>query len=278
MHRVAHMSANKEIKIKLSPLSRLYFTLHHEMVLGGALFSEPARYARFVKMCELAERKRDLLLRNMFLFDALVLLILFGKPITVPGLNITLADIPAGREVVTFLASLTFQFAAIAYVNWQGYAAILNVINTFNLQGTGVDSEFITAADKFSEFAVKLYRSKMNILGNDVAFPGRLYKLVAHAVTCLLLASVVSFLCLHLIVVFISGWETFTLMPGGLLLYAYLLFLCAANLGGFLVWTTLNRKFQFTINKANPPKIAGNALSNASTRATASTFEVVNHM
>ena len=251
------MPQERTFKIRLSPLSRLYFTLDREVALGRDIFSEPARYERFLKMHELAERKRDLIIRNMLALDSIVLLLIFGKAFTIPGLNVSINDIPAAREVVTFAASLTFQFAALAFLNWHGYAAIVDTINIHKFNGSGVDPEFVAASDRFLEFFVKLYRPKMNIRGIDFAEPSKQYMIMARIVNFLLMTSVASFLLLHLTVVFVSGRESINSLPSSLLLYVYLAFLVFVNLGGLLIWTTTTRDFEFTVTdhtEANPPR------------------------
>ena len=198
-------------------------------------------------MHEIAEKKRDLLIRNMLILDALVLLLLFGKSITIPGLNVSINDIPAAREVITFFASLTFQFAALAFLNWHGYAAIIDIINVHKFRDSAVDSDFLSSADKFMEFFVKLYRARMNFRGIDFAKPGKLFTITGRVVTFMLMTSVASFLLLHLTVVFISARESVATMTSGFLLYIYILFLFFVNVCGLMIWVTTNREFHFTI-------------------------------
>ena len=246
------MNAPAEIKIRLSPLSRLYFTLDRELSLDKSIISDTARYDRLLRMQQLSEKKRDVLLRNMLVLDAVALLLLFGKGIAIPGLSIGLSDVPAARETVTLLASLVFQFATLAYVNWHGYAALIDAINVHKSRATGIDPDFLSASDKFQEFTVKLYRGQMNIHGPDFAVPSFWYRAISKTVIALMTASALSFVCLHLAVVFVSARETLGSQPGGLLLCAYLVFLVIANLGGMLVIATFSKDFTFVVPSSQP--------------------------
>jgi hypothetical protein len=192
----------------------------------------------------------------MLVLDAIALLLLFGKGIAIPGLGIGLSDIPAARETVTLLASLAFQFATLAYVNWHGYAALIDSINLHKSRATGVDPDFLSASDKFQEFAVKLYRRQMNVHGQDFAVPGFWYRAVSIFVVALITASALSFVCLHLAVVVVSVRETLLAFPGGLLLFAYIFFLGVANAGGVLVLATLHKSFAFDVPSGEPRRSA----------------------
>jgi hypothetical protein len=236
----------EKVTLKLSPLSRLYFTLDQEFFLDKSVVSDAERYNKFIKMYQLAEQKRDSLLRSLIIFDALILLLLFGKSITIPGTNISLSEFPAAREASTFLASLGFQFFAFSFVNWHGYAAIVDTINTHRARNTGIDPDYISAADKFLEFVVKLYRGQMNVHGVDFITPSNAYKFVAMCVTGLLALSVLSFLVLHLAVIGISIRETL-FQDVGFLKYVYAVAVSTSTLGGLLVFLTLNRSFEFTV-------------------------------
>ena len=56
------MNAPGQFKLKLSPLSRLYFTLDRELSLDKSFLADAARYDRLIRMHETSERKRDILI------------------------------------------------------------------------------------------------------------------------------------------------------------------------------------------------------------------------
>jgi len=240
------VSVPETVQLKLSPLSRLYFTLNHELGLSKDFVWDKDRYDRFVRMQAVAERKRDHLVRSVIVLDLLAFVLLSGKGFTIPGVNINTIDIPAAREALTFLASLAFQFLALAFLNSQGYAAIIDSINAHRARETAIDPDFLSASDKFLEFFVKLYRPKMNIHGIDFVTPGGVYNFMSWCVSFLLKLSVLSFLILHLAGVFISAKETFA-TGSSIFVYVYFLFLIAVNVGGVLVFMSLGWSFKFEI-------------------------------
>ena len=174
-----YMREPKVVDIRLSPLARLYFTLDRELNLDKSLVSDASKYDRIVKMLQIAEAKRDALLRSLMMLDALTLLLIFGKNLTIPGIGLSLAEIPAAREAVTVLASAAFQFLSLAQLNLNCYSAFVDVISQHRARETGVDPDILSAFDKFQEFSVKLYRSKINIHTYDFAEPGTGYKVLS---------------------------------------------------------------------------------------------------
>ena len=229
--------------IRLNPLGRLYFTLDFELSLDES-FPDKDQFDRLIRMHLLAEQRRDSLFRNMLVLDAVALLLFFGRDLVIPGLGINISTLPAAREVVIFLASVTFQFAAWAFVNWLGYTAMIEMIGVKRSK-TGVDAEFFVASDKFLDFAVKIFRPKMNLRGSEVLTIQRGYRLVSAVVTNLLLASVIAFLFLHLVVVFVSARETVAIYGLGILQFAYLVFLFTANFSAALIIAALSMNFTF---------------------------------
>jgi hypothetical protein len=200
--------------LKLSPLARLYLTLDNEFQRDPSFVADEARYKRLLDMLKLSEQKRDSLLRNFMILDAIALLLLFGKSISVPVINTSLSEIPAARDILIFFSSFTFQFAAVAFLNWNSYSAIIDTINLQRSRQTGIDPDYISASDKFFEFAVKLYRTKMNIRGTDYVVPGRAYQIVSQIIISLLVTTMLSLLCLHLIIVGVSLRQTILTVDG----------------------------------------------------------------
>jgi hypothetical protein len=234
-------------KLKLSPLSRLFFTLGHELSIDNRRLIDDARYERYLKMQQVSEMKRDSMLRAVLLLDALAMLLLFGKSFSVPGLGMPLSEIPAARELLTFFASLSFQFFALAFINWHGYTAIVDAIGTYKAQPSGVDPDFVTASDKYMEFMPKLFRSKMNIYGIDFVTPGRGYTLAAGIASFLAMLSVYSILIIHISAVFVSALTTYRVAQTWFL-YPYFLFLVTSNFGGVLLLFVLYKNFEFHID------------------------------
>lgn len=221
-------------EVRLSPLARLYVTLDHEFKLDTSLITDDDRYKRFLEMFRLSEQKRDNILRSVLILDAIASVLTFGKSISIPVIGLSLSEIPAAREIVVFFSSFAFQFTATFFLNWNGYSAIIDTINLQRSRQTGVDPDWLSSSDKFVEFAVKLYRPKMNVYNPDIVAPERAYRIVSALISGLIVTTMLSLLFLHLIVVGISVRQTVLIVGIGfvnsLLLYAYILFVCAANL------------------------------------------------
>lgn len=232
--------------VRLSPLARLYWTLGIELSLDES-YPDKEQFERLIRMQQLSEQRRDSLFRNMFVLDAVALLLFFGRDLVIPGIGLNTSALPAAREVVIFIASVTFQFAAWAFVNWLGYTALIDMIGVKRSKKTFMDADIITASDKFLDFALKIFRPKMNLRGFEVLTTQRGYRIVSTLVTTLLLASVVAFVFLHIVVVTVSALETIAIYGNGVLQYAYLIFLFTANFAGVLIIAALQMNFKFVI-------------------------------
>jgi hypothetical protein len=71
----------------------------------------------------------------------------------------------------------------------------------------GVDPDFITAGDVFTEWYVKAFRSKLNIHGIDFFEAGRGYRLYYSTVMLLLSFAMMILVVLHFVVL---GWGVFS--------------------------------------------------------------------
>lgn len=233
-------------RLKLSPLARLYFEFNIELGFVNNYLDE-GRYDKLIKMYHLAEQRRDTMIRNMLLLDAIALLLIFGKAINIPGLNFSLAELPAARELVTFLAASTFLFMTFSFVNVQGYAALIDVINSHRARGTGFDPDYLTAADRQFEFTPKLYRPKMSLVAPELLKSSRAFRLTSFMVIAVLFLTLLAILAVHLIVAGISIRSTFSSEASAWLKYAMAFAIALPNLGGLMMLLTFNRAFSFEI-------------------------------
>src|SRR5690606_25310908 len=111
-------------------------------------------------------------IRSVFILDSAVAVLVSGKSLTIPILDVATSDLPAILEIVTALSAVAAVFTAVAFVNWAAYDAIVNQYAVRDSKNV-LDPEFIQASDKHMEFTVKLLRSKFNIYGVDFFHPGR---------------------------------------------------------------------------------------------------------
>lgn len=248
---IPNAAAPKSKKVKLSPLMRIMMSFEHELSLDkNGLFNEK-KYEGYLKQFQVAEQKRDLMLRNLIVIDVLVVLVVLGKEIAVPGTGLSLGQIPSAREVLTFFASMSAMFAAAAHINWHGYSSIIDQFHIRAGVESAIDPDFLSASDKFLEFPVKLYRAKFNIWSADFFEAGGGYVFISAVIMFIFITLIIAFLALHFVVIGYSVWATVGAAPNSFLKFAYLLFVAAANSCAFLMIATVEKKFVFTVRASD---------------------------
>lgn len=240
------------LRQRLTPLARLYYSFAHELsVVSG--YETKERYEGLLKMYQVAEARRDGLIKSVFFLDAIALLLMFGKAFTLPSANISIGDLPAAREVATFLAASTFFFLMTSFLNVQGYAALIDVVNQRKAKGTILDPDFLTAADKFYEFPVKLYNPTLNSFAPDVLEASKVFRWICVAVQISLYLVMLSLLLLHLSVAALSITQTFTSGEhAGPLKYVWAIAIVLPNLGGLVVLASTFISFEFKLTMKMP--------------------------
>jgi hypothetical protein len=241
------MSKQEKLILRLTPIARLTMSLDQEMDLDKAgLFSE-FRYGRYVEMYTIAERKRDGLMRSLLLLDALLALLLFGQSVNVPGIGLSIGEIPAIIEVITLFTTLTFFFNALAFLNVQAYGRI---IDQFHIRKAGkgyIDPDFLSASDKYFEFVVKIYRKKFNICGIDLLIPGKNFRILSWIFGISVFVSLLVILVLHAFLIYKSIFDTITRDAFGLLVFSYSLCVVSLNFSAILMLLTMFVPFKFAI-------------------------------
>lgn len=241
----------KDQRLKLTPLTRLILTINNEMELDGGRLFDHQRYERCVSMLKVAEARRDQMLKALLFSDAAIVLILSGRAFTLPLIGMSVSEIPAALEIATFAASISFMFFANAQFNWHGYSTLVDGWVLSRARGSGVDPEFVGAADKFMEFVVKVFRPKMNIYGPDLFVPLWGFKFIARTIVFLFVLAVFSFLIIHLAVVGYSLRSTAGSNLDTLIKVAYFAFVSVAQFAGLLLLFVIGKSFQFSISKAS---------------------------
>ncbi|MGK9199427.1 hypothetical protein [Sinorhizobium meliloti] len=217
-------------------------TLDIEMSLDkeGVVFT-PELYQKYLSMHREALSRRDATLKSVVLSDVILALLLFGKNITIPGTTLGIQDIPAALHTVAVFSSFNFMMLGVAFFNEQAYQSIVSQFNIRRSKTLEIDPDFLTAADSFTEFHIKLFRPKMNIWGVDFFHPGLGFRMFYGFLSMLLLFGILAVLALHLFIVSFAGYETLT---GALLPTAFCIILGVINLAGVLV--TLVPSFGFS--------------------------------
>ena len=186
------------------------------------------------------------MLKGLMLYDALIVLLVFGKNVKIPGVGLNLTEIPAALEVVTFAASLSFLFLAVAFLNHNLYGLVADAISRKRLGAEAIDSDFITGADKRVDFYLKILRQKFYIYGIDYFAPGRGFKIMGRIIMLIIFACVVSMLLVHFGCIILSVKQSIANGIGWLEI-CYLSFVAVAHLGGLLLFFMPYVSFEFSI-------------------------------
>lgn len=254
MGRGKNLDSNGKFTLRLSPIVRLMMTLDLEMERDRerVIFSEE-RHAKFQNMHSVAIGKRDQLFKGAAILDASILLLLYGRSFTVPGLGISLIDIPAGLEISTILASLAFMLASLAFLNEQAYLAIVNKFGERLAKPVGIDPDFVNASEGYFEFFLKLYRARMNLWGPDHFVPGRGLRWFFGFLSLGLQLSLIVLFALHLMAVggaCIALWQS---QSEYYISQAVAGLAVVSNAVGLLVIVSMNVGFKFIVDLKNQP-------------------------
>lgn len=200
-------------------------------------------YQKYLKMHERATVKQDTLLKALLITDGVLALFLSGKNITIPYTTLSIRDFPAALEVLALYSSFGFMALCLAFANTQAYQAICTQFTKRIALRHNIDPEFVSAADIFTEFHFKLYRSKMNIFGIDFFEAGKGYRLFYTSLSTLLMLSMLSIIALHLSLVGYAIWLIFSVNWISILLCSAVLIV---NLCGLLA--NISPSFNFTVS------------------------------
>lgn len=237
--------------LSFSPNIRLRMTLAREMDLdpNGEVFSDDL-YSRYLAMLGTANARQEGLIRSLTFTDVGLAILLMGKSITIPVLNIGLSELPAAREALSILASLGFLFLCLAFHNLQYYTAVVEVFAQKRVSSKEIDPDFVAAAYTYTEWFVKLYRNRMNIWGVDFFLPGRGYRLYYGALAILLTLSILGMVLVHFALI---GWAAYGTALNGWAFVLYITVMIAINLTGIMVAVTPS--FEFNLPNGEAPDV-----------------------
>lgn len=233
------------ITLKLTPASRLGLAIQKEIGLSPDVLYTESIYQKYLSKRIEADDRKNHQLRALFILDAVLAVLLLGKSITVPFLDIQLVDIPAAVEIVTAFSSATFILLAIALANELGYDTI---IRTFNARRGGfglLDSDFFTLSDVYSELSLKMYRAKFNDHGVDAHQSGRTFERLCWMVWVIFILLAVSILLLHLGLLTWSVSLTLKTHGISLLTIIYLFFILFSTFAAIAIYSALFVRFEF---------------------------------
>lgn len=189
------------------PNVRMRMTIDREMELDpeGKIFS-PQLYQAYLAQHKIALQKQDGILRSIVLVDGILALFIGGQSIIVPGINLSLKDIPAAQEIMAVLSSFAFMMLCLTFANAQLYEAITQAFSKRAASKLGVDPDFLSAADTYTELFLKVFRTKMNIWGPDFYVPTRSFRLYYGLLTFLVGLSIFAMIGAHFCIVAFAIW------------------------------------------------------------------------
>ena len=231
------------MRVKLSPNVRLRATLQYEMAIDkeGKVFTDEL-LAKHVFMHRQAIERITSLSKSLILSNAILALLITGKDMSLPFSNLSTSDIPAAVESFAIFSSLTFMFLCLTFANEQFYRAIVEAMSTREAKKMGIDGDFVSSGDIYTEFYVKTFRETMNFDTFDYFTPGKAYKLYYGLLGLMVAISLVLLLLLHLILIGYAIWLTAAATWVAVLYVATVILM---NLSGLL--TTLGISLPFAV-------------------------------
>lgn len=231
--------------LKLSPNARLRMTLEQEMLLDPerSIFNDRLR-AQYLEMHKEAVKRQEAISKTLVYTDIALAMLLFGKNIKIPGLDIGISDIPFGLQAFALLSSISFLFLSYAFLNSQLYHAIIEIFDQRDARSNGIDPDFITSATVYTELWLKVFRKKMNFFGVDFYEASKAYLAFFGITFSVGIVAMLSLLLLHLSAIGYALWITWANE------YWWWIFAVAVvglNVGALMV----NALFQFSFGVGN---------------------------
>lgn len=202
------------LKLTMSPNIRIRMTLDKEIDCDRdqKIFT-PELFKEYLQRHSEAITRQNNLMKSTLLTDAALALLISGKNIKIPGLEMDLSDLPVAQEVLIIMSSMAFMLFCISFINAQLYEAIVQTLARRRLSTPLVDPEFVSAAYTFTELHLKATREKMNIWGVDFFTPSRAFTRYYGVISLLLTVAFIGILALHVGTVMVALWPLLQLSP-----------------------------------------------------------------
>lgn len=232
--------------LKLTPLTRLTLAIERELSIMADPHREAALAEQYLARVQEATARRDSALKGLLVLDALLAIAASGRNVDIPGIGISMADIPALMEVLLGLVSFAVYIGSHSFMNWLCYSQIHHVFSNRIAKQHGVDPDLIDMAENLSEPTLKMLRTKMNIWGADWHVPGRQFATAtrlyeySNAMFFLMLPVLHLMLLAHAITRSLSTSET------GITSVFFLSWVFLAHLLAVFVWVVPMAAFTFS--------------------------------
>ncbi|MCR6725979.1 hypothetical protein [Agrobacterium fabrum] len=226
-------------------------TVHEEMRLDpdGIIFNDQLHANYLAKHKEALDRQQALL-KSLLYADVALAILLFGKDIKLPLVDLNLSDIPAAIQVVAFISSISFLLMSYAFLNAQLYQAISEQFDIRRASKLGVDSDFISAANIYTELWLKAFRKQMHHGGIDFFRAPKAYSIYYGIITTVGLLAVLSIVGLHLGSLLYSLWFTW---ENKVWWWGFTFAVFTMNLAALLVNSLLSFPFAIDASEPLPP-------------------------
>ncbi len=152
---------------KLTPLTRLTMAFEAELNLMEDPEREKDLAGKYLARLSDAAQRRDSTLKGLVILDGLLAVAASGRNITIPGVNLSMADIPAVLEVLTGMASGTAYICAFSFITWLCYSQIHFTFCNRVARQSQIDPDLLAFAETTSEPTLKMFRRQLNIWGDD---------------------------------------------------------------------------------------------------------------
>ncbi len=168
-------------ELKLTPLTRLAFAIENELSLLQDPAKESVLAEKYLARTLEAASRRDSVIKGLLFLDALLAMAVSGKNVQIPGVGISMADIPALVEVLLGLVSFAAYIGSHAFMNWLCYSQIHSVFSNRIARERQLDPDLFELSDTLSEPTLKMLRPKANIWGRDWRDPGKTFSVLTRA-------------------------------------------------------------------------------------------------
>lgn len=174
-------------------------TLEQEMLRDPdrTIFNAELR-SKYLEMHKEASRRENSIAKRLVYTDIALAMLLFGKNVKIPTLDMGISDIPFALQALTILSSISFLFLSYAFLNSQLYQAIIEVFDQRDVKPKRIDPDFLTSATLYNELWLKVFRKKMNIFDLDFYEASKAYVIFFGAAFTIGVLALFSLLVLHL--------------------------------------------------------------------------------
>ncbi|MCS4240926.1 hypothetical protein M2418_000428 [Rhizobium sp. BIGb0125] len=147
------------------------------------LMADPVKEAeladKYLARAQEASARRDSTLKALVVLNTFLAIASSGKSVNIPGVGISMSDIPALMEVLIGLVSAAFYLSAHSFTTWLCYSQIHYVFIERVARKKELDPDLYSFAETSSEPTLKMLGPELNIWGPDWYAAGKGFKVTA---------------------------------------------------------------------------------------------------